>query len=93
MEEKKDSKLIQPYYYVQFDDPTTGYRGLRNDNYNFVIHATKSVTDSVILFDRNTDPYQMKNIADKNEKLVKQLSKQLKQFLKGTNDQFAEYIR
>lgn len=85
--------LVQPYYYVNFDDHTTGYRGLRTDRYTYSVHATKGEIDEVVLFDRKKDPYQLSNIAAKNSKLVRQLNKQLKVWLEQTHDSFAGYIR
>ncbi len=43
---KDNKKIVQPYYYVQPDNPTTGYRGLRTPKYTFAVHATngKSLT-------------------------------------------------
>lgn len=84
--------LAQPYYFVNFDDHTTGYRGLRTDTHTYAVHATKGQIDEVILFDRENDPYQLTNIADKEPKLIKKLNKQLRKWLIKTSDPFATYI-
>lgn len=86
---KRKRDVVQPYYYVQYNNHDTGYRGLRTDTYTFVIHATNGVIDETILFDRTKDPYQMKNIAEQSPKLVRQFNKQLKAWLIRTNDSFA----
>lgn len=85
--------LAQPYYFVNYDDHSTGYRGLRTDRYTYSVHATKGVIDEVILFDRKKDPYQLSNIAANDPKLVGQLNKQLKAWLEQTHDPFAGYIK
>ena len=53
---KKD--LVQPYYFVKFDNHATGYRGLRTDRYTYAVHATDGKIDNVILFDRASEPYR-----------------------------------
>lgn len=89
---KTDKEMAQPYYYVQFDNHATGYRGLRTQTYTYVVHATDGKVDDIILFDRAKDPYQMNNIAGRHPELVRRLGKQLKEWLTKTNDPFATYI-
>ena len=86
-------EVVQPYYYVQFDNHTTGYRGLRTKTYTFVVHATNSIIDETILFDRTKDPYQMNNIAKQHPQLVQKFNKQLKDWLIQTDDPFANYLK
>lgn len=88
--ERKD--LAQPYYFVNFDNHATGYRGLRTNIYTYATHATNGVIDEVILFDRVKDPYQLKNIASQNPQIIQQLKKQLKEWLTKTKDPFAHYL-
>lgn len=88
--ERKD--LAQPYYFVNFDNHTTGYRGLRTNTYTFATHATNGVIDEVILFDRAKDPHQLKNRASQNPQIIRQLKKQLKEWLIRTHDPFANYL-
>lgn len=83
---------MQPYYRVQPDNPTTGYRGLRTSKYTFAVHATNGKIDRTVLFDRDKDPYEMKNIATERPKLVRALHKQLREWLMQTNDPFAAYL-
>lgn len=89
---KAGKEIAQPYYYVQFDNPASGYRGLRTPTYTYVVHATNGKADDVILFDRTKDPYQMNNIAGRHPELVSRLGKQLKEWLTKTGDPFASYI-
>ena len=80
---KKD--LVQPYYFVKFDNHATGYRGLRTDRYTYAVHATDGKIDNVILFDRTNDPHEMNNIASQQLKLTHTFNRQLKTWLEKTN--------
>ena len=60
---KSKKEVVQPYYYVQFDNHATGYRGLRTSTHTFAVHATNGKIDETVLYDRTKDPYQMDNIA------------------------------
>lgn len=89
---KEYPHAVQPYYYIQASDPSTGYRGLRTPSHTFVIHATSGKMDEVWLFDRTSDPYQMNNQAQQHPQLVKRLMRQLKKWLKKTEDPFVQYL-
>ena len=89
---KSKKEVVQPYYYVQFDNHTTGYRGLRTSSHTFAVHATNGKIDETVLYDRTKDPYQMDNIAGQSPRLVRQFNKQLKAWLLHTNDSFAHYL-
>jgi len=67
---KENPNIVQPYYYIQPSNQTTGYRGLRTATHTFAIHATDGKVDNIILFDRKSDPYQIDNIATQQPKLV-----------------------
>jgi len=84
--------MIQPYYYIQYNEPTTGFRGLRTKRYTFVLHATKGFVDNVILFDRKKDSREMKDISNFYPKLVNSLKRELKKWLIKTEDPFAAYL-
>ena len=75
---KSKKEVVQPYYYVQFDNHATGYRGLRTATHTFAVHATNGKIDETVLFDRTKDPYQMDNIAGQSPHLVRQFNKLLK---------------
>ena len=90
---KSKKEVVQPYYYVQFDNHATGYRGLRTATHTFAVHATNGKIDETVLFDRTKDPYQMDNIAGQSPHLVRQFNKQLKAWLLHTNDSFAHYLK
>lgn len=89
---KGGKDIVQPYYFVQFDNHATGYRGLRTHTHTYVVHATDGKIDDVTLFDRAKDPHEMHNIADRQPKLVRQFNKQLKEWLVKTDDLFASYL-
>lgn len=89
---KEDTNIVQPYYFIQSSQPSTGYRGLRTARYTFAVHATKEKTDEIILFDRVSDPYQLNNIASENPAAVERLRAQLKAWLKQTEDPFLNYL-
>lgn len=89
---KSKREIVQPYYYIQYNNHSTGYRGLRTATHTFVVHASNGVIDETILYDRTKDLYQMNNIAGQSPQLVRQLNKKLKAWLIQTNDSFANYI-
>lgn len=89
---KEMKELVQPYYRVEPSNIHTGYRGLRLQRYTFAIRATDGKQDEVVLFDRQTDPWQLENIAGRYPGLVKEFSKQLKEWLEKTDDPFAHCI-
>lgn len=89
---KERPDLAQPYYYIRFDNPATGYRGLRSPAYTYVVHATEGTIDEVILFDRRKDPYQTDNVASTHPGLVRNFNRQLKAWLESTNDSFADFL-
>lgn len=92
LDEKEYADVVQPYYYIQASDQATGYRGLRTDTHTFVMHAEHGVVDRILLFDRETDPFQMNNKAKQHPRLVNRFKKQLKKWLKKTKDPFYQYL-
>lgn len=90
---KENKNLWQPYYFVQVGDPSTGYRGIRNTEYTFVVHCTKGVIDETILFDRIADNREMTNFAQQRPAIVKSMKEKLIQWLMKTNDPFVEYLK
>lgn len=89
---KVKKEWVQPYYFVNFDNHATGYRGLRTDTHTYAVHVTDGKMDQVILFDRKKDPHQMNNIASEEPRLVEKLNRQLKAWLIKTQDSFASYL-
>jgi arylsulfatase A-like enzyme len=69
-----------------FYDPAQGDRGVRTHQYTLYMHQSKDSTE-VSLWDRFTDPYQMKNIAAEQPDLVDSLFEhELKPWMQKTND-------
>lgn len=89
---KENNEIVQPYYYIQPSSTSSGYRGIRSSTYTFVVHATEGKIDDIILFNRESDPYEMNNIASRQPILVSQFKKQLKIWLKKTDNPFFNYL-
>jgi uncharacterized sulfatase len=53
-----------------------GRRGLRTPRYTFVLERSEDA-HRTILYDNEIDPYQLKNVAEKNKLLVQELTKEL----------------
>jgi arylsulfatase A-like enzyme len=75
------------YYFFtapQFPDQPDR-RGVRTNRFTFVIirHAQG---DELVLHDNRNDPYQLENIADQNPNVVRELTLELKEWLRKTND-------
>jgi len=62
-----------------------GGRGVRTHTHTFVIDWNNN-EKTYYLFNNETDPYQMNNIADQNPALVKELSQKTKEWLEYTDD-------
>lgn len=77
----------QFYTFVPYGGQSYGRRGVRTDRYTLVINRKIGKPLEIVLHDNQSDPYQMKNIADKNEKLVHQLvENELLPWLEYTGD-------
>jgi arylsulfatase A-like enzyme len=76
----------QWYMRISDEDTSLGLRGVRTDRYTFVIDQRKKDQRSVLLFDREKDPYQMNNIAGQNPSLEKELMLKLRDWLKKHKD-------
>lgn len=88
----KKGPAFQPYYHCDPADARTGLRGLRNDRYTFAMQFKAGKTEEIFLFDRVKDPYQLHNMADHDEKLVKKFKGLLKGWLLKTEDILAGSI-
>lgn len=78
---------FQPYYRIEVPEHAeSGLRGLRMERYTFVLDIQKGKIAGRILFDRQEDPYEMKNIAADQPELVSAFEKKLKRWLVKTND-------
>lgn len=83
----------QPYFFINVPNPSTGRRGLRTSTHTFAVCASGGKVDSLVLFDRRTDPYDLHNIAAAHPRLVKKLTARLRAFLERTGDPFAAYLK
>lgn len=82
----------QLYYQIPYGQPAGGSRGVRTHRYTLVITRRPDKKDEeIILFDRQTDPFQITNIASKRPDLVKRLiNEELMPWLKKTKDPWLE---
>lgn len=78
-------------YFVE-DKESEGYgRGIRDNRYTFILSSAQSQQEC-ILYDRQTDPYQMKNIAQEQKGVTAHYLKVLKDALKAIDDPFEIHI-
>lgn len=80
------SPLYQPYMFYKPEDMKTGLRGVRTKQYTYVLSFTDGEVRNVFLFDRKSDPYQMKNIAGTDEQLENSLKKMTYEWMKKAKD-------
>ena len=88
-----DDTLFQPYFHVDVTNTLNGKRGLRNAQYTYAIEMENGKIIEEILFDRIADPYQLSNKLTDLPQEATQLKEQLIEFLKDTNDPFANNFK
>ncbi len=76
----------QLYIKCPEDKPAWGERGVRNHRYTLIIKKRLNKPKKYILYDNVSDPYQLKNVATEMPDIVKELTAELKTWLKKTND-------
>jgi len=76
----------QWYMRISDGNPAGGLRGVRTDRYTFVMNQGKDGPKEVMLFDRQNDPYQLKNIAGESHELAKELTSMLRDWLMKYQD-------
>ncbi|MBT4821632.1 MAG: sulfatase [Lentisphaerae bacterium] len=67
-------------------DPNSGTRGIRTDRYTFVVRKGTGQGPKLGLFDRQSDPYQLTDIAAEKPQLCRKLVADLNVWLTGTSD-------
>jgi arylsulfatase A-like enzyme len=82
----------QWYMRISDGNPAGGLRGVRTDRYTMVIDQRKDNQRQVLLFDRKSDPYQLKNIAGENPEALKELTSMLKDWLVKYQDPWLKHI-
>ncbi len=65
---------------------TTDERGLRTLTHTFVVRRKKGKDDEYLLFDNRNDRYQLKNVAEDNRELVRELMAELQGWFEWTGD-------
>lgn len=68
-------------------DGNSGFRGIRTDQYTLA-YERKGKKFEGFLFDRKNDPFEMKNLFNKDDARVIEMKKDLAKWLKNTNDPF-----
>ncbi|MCK4558327.1 MAG: sulfatase [Calditrichia bacterium] len=82
-----DRPTSQLYMKIPLGQPAWGKRGIRTYRYTMMLNIVPDRTKEIFLFDRENDPYQLENIAEKNPDIVQELiSEELIPWLKRTND-------
>jgi arylsulfatase A-like enzyme len=66
--------------------PEGGRRGVRATRYTFVIERHKDEEETYTLHNNERDPYQMHNIAVDNPEVMRELNRDLREWLEKTND-------
>ena len=82
-----DRPTFQPYYKIPRGHPELGSRGVRTARHTLVIHREKAGKETIELYDRTEDPYQLKNLAAEQPETVQDLrASKLNPWLKGSAD-------
>ena len=89
LKEGKKGPAFQPYYRCDPSNLKTGFRGIRDNRYTFALRFDDGKIGDIYLFDREKDPYQLDNIAGRNDRLVKKFKGLLKEWLLKTEDVLA----
>jgi len=79
----------QPYMKYDFNNLTSGYRGVRTIRYTYVVRFVKGEKAETFLFDRAKDPYQMENIAGTRQDIEIKLMKFTADWLRKAKDPLA----
>ena len=89
LKEGKKGPAFQPYYRCDPSNLKTGFRGIRDHRYTFALRFDDGKIGDIYLFDREKDPYQLDNIAGRDDRLVKKFKGLLKEWLLKTEDVLA----
>ena len=83
----------QMFINIPYRTPGFGQRGVRTLNHKLVIKVLPDKPKETILYDLQTDPYELKNIAAQNPEIVKTLiQKELIPWLKSSADPFTKNL-
>lgn len=87
-------KTPESQWYMRVENGKTEYgtRGVRTSRYTYVINQNASGR-KVMLFDRQTDPYQLDNLAGKKPEQEKKLSREMESWLRKNNDPWLKHIQ
>lgn len=87
-------KKPKSQWYMKIDNgnPANGVRGVRTSRYTYIIKQKANSDNEVMLFDRQTDPWQLENLAGKKPELEKELFHELQMWLTSNNDPWIKHI-
>ena len=72
--------------YLRCAGPRGGSRGVRTHRYTFAITPKEDGSNETLLFDNKKDPYQLKNVAESQPRVVRKLTDELQRWLDKTKD-------
>jgi arylsulfatase A-like enzyme len=77
----------QLYLWVPCEQPSLGRRGVRTKQYTLVVDRMPGKQQQLLLYDRDADPYQLRNVAEERPDMVERLiRKELNPWLRRTED-------
>jgi N-acetylglucosamine-6-sulfatase len=82
---RPDSAL---YLKIEPEDFTLGRRGIRTPRHTFLVERREA--QRITLFDNESDPYQMRNVADEQPAHVEKLTRELNGWLARTGDPWGQ---
>ena len=80
----------QLYMWVPVGEPGGGRRGLRTHRYTLMIDKRPNKPVKYVLHDNTNDPYQLENIASAKPEVVRELTAELRAWLRKNNDPWLE---
>jgi uncharacterized sulfatase len=77
----------QPYFWTPYGEPALGRRGVRTERYTLVVDKHADRPSVTRLYDRETDPYQLQDVAAEQPEVVERLlASELVPFLERQDD-------
>jgi arylsulfatase A-like enzyme len=84
----KGARAQSSFYIGGLHNTSRSTRAVRTDRYTFVVqHGGKA---GYFLYDRETDPYQMRSCAAEHPEICRELTDEMNRWLKKTNDPWTE---
>lgn len=91
--EQGERPSSQLYLRMASDKPDFGTRGVRTDRFKLIVDAEESKPLSYALYDLETDPYELENIAaERPDTVARLIGSELKPWLERTDDPWLENL-